>query len=246
MYRELIAAPWENSNLIYFEFFNYCFLSVLVYFGPFLLYFWSREPYNHVDGYAGIQIPQIKSKFDQVNVTKQRFPRFYKFSSNFPLIFKKMREEIWSRVHWFSGRELDSEAFSGRFKFLANLTFFDHRRPGKRLKIMKGLLKNEVLEFAAHNFAQPAAASGNGNRPAVQTHPSTRAGDQDDVSSKQTPSNYNVCCPFQWEKMVPKVLIRALRDHFGTFFGNCVPKSTLFRQTFFEKVDCPWELGPSH
>ena len=77
------AASWENSNFIYFGFFfnfrNYRFWSVLVYFDPFLLYSWSREPYNRVDGYAGIQCPPIKSKFYQNNVTKQRFPRFHIF-----------------------------------------------------------------------------------------------------------------------------------------------------------------------
>ena len=80
VYRELIGSPWENSNFIYvwFFFYIYSFLLVLAYVGPFLPYFWSREPYNRVDGYAGIQIPQIKSKFDKVSVAKQRYPLFYK------------------------------------------------------------------------------------------------------------------------------------------------------------------------
>ena len=49
---------------------------------------------------------------------------------------------------------------------------------------MEGLSKIEVLEFASGSFRQLAAATGNGVRPAAQSHTSTRAGGQDDVSSQ--------------------------------------------------------------
>ena len=57
-------------------------------------------------------------------------------------------------------------------------------------EIVKGLLKNEVLELAAGSRRQPPeppAATGNGVRPAAQSHLSTRAGGQDDVSSYKLP-----------------------------------------------------------
>ena len=45
------------------------------------------------------------------------------------------------------------------------------------------------LAAASRSSPQLAAASGSESRPAAQSHRSTRAGGQDDVSSKQTPSN---------------------------------------------------------
>ena len=65
----------------------------LVRFGPFFIYFWSQEPYNHVDRHSGIQISSIKSKFHQVSVTKQRYPLFYKKYIFF--IYFWSRDSLW-------------------------------------------------------------------------------------------------------------------------------------------------------
>ena len=51
------------------------------------------------------------------------------------------------------------------------------------------LAKIDVREFFTGSHRQPAAASGSDVNPAAQSHPSSRAGGQDYVSSKQTPSN---------------------------------------------------------
>ena len=67
--------------------------------------------------------------------------------------------------------------------------------PAFPLKTMEGLLKMEVLELGAGSHRQSPAVSSShrqppemGFGPQLGSHPSTRAGDQDDVSSEQTPS----------------------------------------------------------
>ena len=53
--------------------------------------------------------------------------------------------------------------------------FFDNQRPGKRLNIVKVLLKNEVLEFASGSCTQLPAASGSFRQlPEMGTGPRSR------------------------------------------------------------------------
>ena len=49
--------------------------------------------------------------------------------------------------------------------------------------------KIDVSELASRSHRQPPAATGSDVNPAAQSHPSSRAGGEDYVSSKQTPSN---------------------------------------------------------
>ena len=72
------------------------------------------------------------------------------------------------------------------------------------LKTMEGLLKMEVLELGAGSRRQSPATTGftgsqlqpaeMGFGPLLGSHPSTRTGDQDDVSSEQTPLNQYFRC----------------------------------------------------
>ena len=77
------------------------------------------------------------------------------------------------------------------------MTFWDKnaaRFPKSCSKIVEGIAKNAIWELitdATGSQRQPAAASGSDVNPAAQSHPSSRAGGQDYVSSKQTPPKHS-------------------------------------------------------
>ena len=111
--------------------------------------------------------------------------------------------------------------------------FFDilnkKRRPVSKILVQKrgGYYKKRDLGI---HLRQPAAANGcqrmpteMGHGPRLGTTILTRAGDQDDVSSEQTPSNHNLLIKRVVEAGGPIVTQPAVRCKAGGISGSPIP-----------------------